>query len=102
MRVLLVRDLPLNFISALLDIGYIKGTFDYTWELADGMSWASLHYLASELATRNLIQTSSPLKTLKSTFTTASSYPLKDQVILTSTDLNDQRMMRRFFNRNAI
>ena len=32
--------------SSLLEVGYIKGTFDYTWELADGMSWTSLNYLS--------------------------------------------------------
>ena len=73
--------------SALLEVGYVKGTFDYTWELADGMSWASLHYLASELSKRNLIKTSSPFEDIQKYINYASSYPLKDQVVLTSPDL---------------
>ena len=73
--------------SALLEVGYVKGTFDYTWELADGMSWTSLHYLASELSKRKLIKTSSPFKDIQKYINYASSYPLKDQVVLTSPDL---------------
>ena len=70
-----------------MEVGYIKGTFDYTWELADGMSWTSLNYLASELGKRNLIKTSRPFEDIKKYIHYASSYPLKDQVVLTSPDL---------------
>ena len=70
-----------------MEVGYVKGTFDHTWELADGMSWASLHYLASELSKRNLIKTSSPFEDIQKYINYASSYPLKDQVVLTSPDL---------------
>jgi len=75
--------------SELLDIGYIKGAFDYIWELADGMSWASLRYLASELASRQLVQTSVPFEDIKKYIHYSSSYPLQDQIIIsTSDDLN--------------
>ena len=64
-----------------------QGTFDYTWELADGMSWASLNYLASELVRRNLIQTTSPFEDIKKYINYGSSYPLKDQSLLVSPDI---------------
>ena len=70
-----------------METGYIKGTFDYTWELADGMSWASLNYLASELVNRNLIQTTSPFEDIEKYIHYGSAYPLKDQAILTSPDV---------------
>ena len=76
-----------KLFSSLLETGYIKGTFDYTWELADGMSWASLHYLASELVKRNLIQTTSPFEDIEKYIHYGSSYPLKDQALLTSPDV---------------
>ena len=85
--------------SALLEVGYVKGTFDYTWELADGMSWTSLHYLASELSKRKLIKTSSPFKDIQKYINYASSYPLRDQFILTSPDLlshsNDDKIFKQ-------
>ena len=76
-----------KLFSSLLETGYIKGTFDYTWELADGMSWASLHYLASELVNRNLIQTTSPFEDIEKYIHYGSTYPLKDQALLTSPDV---------------
>ena len=72
--------------SELLDIGYIKGAFDYIWELADGMSWTSLRYLASELASRQLVQTSMPFEDIKKYIHYSSSYPLQDQLIITTSD----------------
>ena len=75
--------------SELVDIGYIKGAFDYIWELADGMSWTSLRYLASELESRQLVQTSVPFEDIKKYIHYSSSYPLRDQIIIsTSDDLN--------------
>jgi hypothetical protein len=76
-----------KLFSSLLETGYIKGTFDYTWELADGMSWASLNYLVSELVKRNLIQTTSPFEDIEKYIHYGSAYPLKDQAILTSPDV---------------
>ena len=76
--------------SELLDIGYIKGAFDYIWELADGMSWTSLRYLASELSSRQLVQTSMPFEDIKKYIHYSSSYPLQDQIIIsTFDDLNE-------------
>jgi len=72
--------------SELLDIGYIKGAFDYIWELADGMSWTSLRYLASELSSRQLVQTSMPFEDIKKYIHYSSSYPLQDQLIITTSD----------------
>ena len=76
--------------SELVDIGYIKGAFDYIWELADGMSWTSLRYLASELSSRQLVQTSMPFEDIKKYIHYSSSYPLQDQlIIITSDELNE-------------
>jgi len=76
--------------SELVDIGYIKGAFDYIWELADGMSWTSLRYLASELSSRQLVQTSVPFEDIKKYIHYSSSYPLQDQlIIITSDELNE-------------
>ena len=85
--------------SALLEVGYVKGTFDSTWELADGMSWTSLHYLASELSKRNLIKTSSPFGDIQKYINYASAYPLKDQFVIISPDLlshtNDDKIFKQ-------
>jgi len=76
--------------SELVDIGYIKGAFDYIWELADGMSWTSLRYLASELSSRQLVHTSMPFEDIKKYIHYSSSYPLQDQlIIITSDELNE-------------
>jgi hypothetical protein len=60
------------------------------------MSWASLNYLTSELVKRNLIQTTSPFEDIEKYIHYGSSYPLKDQAILTSPDIlshtNDDRI----------
>jgi len=49
------------------------------WNLADGMSWMTLHYLANEIVNRKLIQTNSPFEHIKKYIHYASTYPLEDQ-----------------------
>ncbi|MGB1805590.1 MAG: hypothetical protein ACPHLM_07135 [Candidatus Pseudothioglobus sp.] len=72
--------------TSLLEAGYIKGAFDHIWELADGMSWASLSYLASELNTRKLVKTFNPFENIQKYINYSSAYPLKDQSMITSSD----------------
>ena len=72
--------------TSLLEAGYIKGAFDHIWELADGMSWASLSYLASELTTRKLVKTFNPYENIQKYINYSSAYPLKDQSMITSSD----------------
>ena len=72
--------------TSLLEAGYIKGAFDHIWELADGMSWASLSYLASELTTRKLVKTFNPFENIQKYINYSSAYPLKDQSMITSSD----------------
>ena len=62
-----------------MEVGYLKGSFDCMWNLADGMSWMSLHYLANEIVNRKLIQTNSPFEHIKKYIHYASTYPLEDQ-----------------------
>jgi hypothetical protein len=68
-----------NLFSGLVEVGYLKGSFDCMWNLADGMSWMSLHYLANEIVNRKLIQTNSPFEHIKKYIHYASTYPLEDQ-----------------------
>ena len=72
--------------TSLLEAGYIKGAFDHIWELADGMSWASLSYLASELTTRKLVKTFNPFENIQKYINYSSAYPLKNQSIVQSDD----------------
>ena len=72
--------------TSLLEAGYIKGAFDHIWELADGMSWASLSYLASELTTRKLVKTFNPYENIQKYINYSSAYPLKNQSIVQSDD----------------
>ena len=72
--------------TSLLEAGYIKGAFDHIWELADGMSWASLSYLASELTTRKLVKTFNPYENIQKYINYSSAYPLKNQSIVQSSD----------------
>ena len=85
--------------TVLLEAGYIKGAFDHIWELADGMSWASLSYLASELTTRKLVKTFNPYENIQKYINYSSAYPLKDQSMLTSSDFlqhtNDDKIYRQ-------
>tara|TARA_Y100000739_G_C20608128_1_gene466890 strand:- start:1567 stop:2754 length:1188 start_codon:yes stop_codon:yes gene_type:complete len=78
-----------NLYSSLLNVGYIKGAFDYTWELSDGMSWASLHYLISELVYRKLVQSSKPFEDIQKYIHYTSTYSLEHQTILTPSDVLD-------------
>jgi hypothetical protein len=75
-----------NLFSGLTEVGYLKGSFDYMWELADGMSWMSLHYLTNELMNRALIQTNSPFESIQKYIHYSSTYPLKDQLIKPTID----------------
>ena len=75
-----------SLYTALLEAGYIKGAFDHIWELADGMSWASLSYLASELTTRKLVKTFNSFENIQKYINYSSAYPLKDQSMITSSD----------------
>ena len=75
-----------SLYTALLEAGYIKGAFDHIWELADGMSWASLSYLASELTTRKLVKTFNPYENIQKYINYSSAYPLKDQSMMPSSD----------------
>ena len=68
-----------SLFSGLVEVGYLKGSFDCMWNLADGMSWMSLHYLANEIVNRKLIQTNSPFEHIKKYIHYASTYPLEDQ-----------------------
>ena len=68
-----------SLFNGLVEVGYLKGSFDCMWNLADGMSWMSLHYLANELVNRKLIQTNSPFEHIKKYIHYASTYPLEDQ-----------------------
>ena len=68
-----------SLFSGLVEVGYLKGSFDCMWNLADGMSWMSLHYLAKEIVNRKLIQTNSPFEHIKKYIYYASTYPLEDQ-----------------------
>ena len=72
--------------TSLLEAGYIKGAFDHIWELSDGMSWASLSYLASELTTRKLVKTFNSFENIQKYINYSSAYPLKDQSMITSSD----------------
>ena len=79
-----------TLFSSLLDIGYIRGAFDYTWELSDGMSWASLHYLISELVSRKLVQSSKPFEDIQKYIHYTSTYPLMNQSMeILSDELSD-------------
>ena len=75
-----------SLYTSLLEAGYIKGAFDHIWELADGMSWASLSYLASELTTRKLVKTFNPYDNIQKYINYSSAYPLKDQSMITASD----------------
>ncbi|MDC0963777.1 hypothetical protein OAS32_02305 [Candidatus Pseudothioglobus singularis] len=68
-----------SLFNGLVEVGYLKGSFDCMWNLADGMSWMSLHYLANEIVNRKLIQTNSPFEHIKKYIHYASTYPLEDQ-----------------------
>ena len=85
--------------TSLLEAGYIKGAFDHIWELADGMSWASLSYLASELTTRKLVKTFNPYENIQKYINYSSAYPLKNQSMLASYDFlhhtNDDKIYRQ-------
>ena len=85
--------------TSLLEAGYIKGAFDHIWELADGMSWASLSYLASELTTRKLVKTFNPYENIQKYINYSSAFPLKDQSMLASSDFlhhtNDDKIYRQ-------
>ena len=88
-----------SLYTSLLEAGYIKGAFDHIWELADGMSWASLSYLASELTTRKLVKTFNPFESIQKYINYSSAYPLKDQSMLASSDFlhhtNDDKIYRQ-------
>jgi len=68
-----------SLFNGLVEVGYLKGSFDCMWNLADGMSWMSLHYLANEIVNRKLIQTNCPFEHIKKYIHYASTYPLEDQ-----------------------
>ena len=88
-----------RLFTVLLEAGYIKGAFDHIWELADGMSWASLSYLASELTTRKLVKTFNPYENIQKYINYSSAYPLKNQSMLASYDFlhhtNDDKIYRQ-------
>ena len=88
-----------SLYTALLEAGYIKGAFDHIWELADGMSWASLSYLASELTTRKLVKAFNPYENIQQYINYSSAYPLKDQSMLAASDFlhhtNDDKIYRQ-------
>ena len=88
-----------SLYTSLLEAGYIKGAFDHIWELADGMSWASLSYLASELTTRKLVKTFNPYENIQKYINYSSAYPLKDQSMQASSDFlhhtNDDKIYRQ-------
>ena len=88
-----------SLFSGLVEVGYLKGSFDCMWNLADGMSWMSLHYLANEIVNRKLIQTSSPFEHIKKYIHYASTYPLEDQffkpVIDKFSETDDEKIFKQ-------
>ena len=53
------------------------------------MSWASLHYLISELVYRKLVQSSKPFEDIQKYIHYTSTYSLEHQTILTPSDVLD-------------
>ena len=88
-----------SLFSGLVEVGYLKGSFDCMWNLADGMSWMSLHYLANEIVNRKLIQTNSPFEHIKKYIHYASTYPLEDQFFKPAIDkfseTDDEKIFRQ-------
>jgi len=73
------EDFALKLHQELVNIGYIKGAFEYIWEREDGMSESSLHYLASGLLNADLIPSKYPFASIEKYIEYNSPKPLRKQ-----------------------
>jgi hypothetical protein len=73
------EDFALKLHQELVNIGYIKGAFEYMWERVDGMSESSLHYLTNELVNADLIPTKHPFASIEKYIEYNSPKPLRKQ-----------------------
>ena len=73
------EDFALKLYQELINIGYIKGKFEYMWEREDGMSESSLHYLANELLNADLIPSKYHFTSIKKYIEYSSPKPLRKQ-----------------------
>jgi hypothetical protein len=73
------EDFALKLYQELINIGYIKGKFEYMWEREDGMSESSLHYLANELLNADLIPSKHHFTSIEKYIEYSSPKPLRKQ-----------------------
>ena len=73
------EDFALKLHQELINIGYIKGAFEYMWERVDGMSESSLHYLANELLNADLISSKYHFASIEKYIEYNSPKPLRKQ-----------------------
>ena len=73
------EDFALKLYQELVNIGYIKGAFEYMWERVDGMSESSLHYLTNELVNADLVPTKHPFASIEKYIEYNSPKPLRKQ-----------------------
>ena len=73
------EDFALKLHQELVNIGYIKGAFEYMWERVDGMTESSLHYLANGLLNADLIPTKHPFASIEKYIEYSSPKPLRKQ-----------------------
>jgi len=73
------EDFALKLYQELVNIGYIKGAFEYMWERVDGMSESSLHYLANGLLNADLIPSKHHFASIEKYIEYISPKPLRRQ-----------------------
>jgi len=73
------ENFALKLYQELINIGYIKGKFEYMWEREDGRTESSLHYLANELLNADLIPSKHHFTRIEKYIEYSSPKPLRKQ-----------------------